>query len=340
LRDKALPSDLAEACLLTWLFGGFCDKIHCRKENDAQGAASKVFIEPPGWNCNPNATGDWIMRPALISAVLSLVVFLPVPSNAGEPSKSPDSSNMIFARHPFETAIVRQPLMFAVIIVDDDAKELAECLRFAYTNLRESLLVPVSQHGRLGGLTILSGANVTESNVRRAIRSLPVGPTDTLFVYYGGHGGINTSDGGHYLTMKSGHLSRTQVEKEIAAKRPQLGVLFTDCCSNYFPPVPGRTPTSMPVASRPANWKTIERLFFNLNGMVSVTAARPGQTALAPLFTFAFCSTLTASPAELGLGDRQNWSCALKQIPARTKLYGNWNIEQPCQTFKLGPWEK
>ncbi len=229
-----------------------------------------------------------------------------------------------------------RPLMHAVVVVDTDAPHLENHLKYDYACLSYSLLTPVSEHGRLANWRILYGSTATPANAIQTVQSLTVSPADTLLVYYTGHGAINTSDNGHYLTMTHGNLSRKQLVQAIAAKHPRLGILVTDCCS-AFCTLPPRTQVSTTQFQPAANWSTIERLFFAPRGRVSVTAARPGNLAYSTVFTTAFCSALTANPTELAMGTR-NWSPFLEQVTMRTKAI--FQFEQPCHCFYLGPWER
>src|ERR1019366_4525429 len=150
------------------------------------------------------------------------------------------------------------------------------------------LLTPVWQHDQLGDWRVLYGTTATPSNVIREIRSLTVGPNDTLLVFFAGHGGINANSRIQYFSMTRGFLSQQQVAQEIAAHRPRLGVLVSECCSTYFPGEMPRAQTNTSQATaKTANWQTIRSLFFDLRGTVTVTAASPGQVSYATFFTTA-----------------------------------------------------
>jgi len=283
------------------------------------------------------------MRSLLLTPFVLLALFpAPLPASEAPPAQLPVGTPDTILRNRFASPRVglNPPLMHCVVIVDTDAVNIREWLRYNYANLSAYLFTPVWQHGQLGDWRILYGSVATPANTIHAIRSLPIGPTDTLLVYYAGHGGIKRSDGRHYLTMNRGELARAQVANEITAKHPYLGILLTDCCSSFYTsiPLPQRQPTAM---QRNANWEPIQQLFFGLNGFIDVTAARPRQLAwtyphLGSVFTFAFCSVLIDSPAELAQGERLIWSRFLKQVTARTGAI--FRFEQPCHPFYLGGW--
>jgi hypothetical protein len=226
--------------------------------------------------------------------------------------------------------------LHCVLILDTNATELAQYLVSDYAWLHRYLLTPVAEHGQLGTCRVLSGPTATPAQAIAEVRSLSLSPADPLLVYYAGHGGIKRQDGKHYLGMKQGELSRSQLIDAMTAQNPRLAVLLTDCCSNYYSAAPSRQAIS--VRDFATNWDTIQRLFFDLEGRVSVTAAKPGQLAYVGVFTSAFCSALTASPSSLGMDGRRNWTPFLQQVTARTKDY--YPAGQPCHPFYLGPWPK
>jgi len=227
--------------------------------------------------------------------------------------------------------------MNCVFIFDTNATELKLCLQWDDRWLNAFLVTPVREHGQLGEVEVLRGDSVTPENVIKAIRSISVGSSDTLLVYYAGHGGISTRDRLPYFTMRSGELGRAEVVAEMSKKRPSLSVLMSECCSSPFDYVPKRN-TAMAEVPRAANWDTIRQLFFDVTGRVSVTAVAPGQLAHATVFTRGFCLAGTASPSELAPGQtRVTWSRFLKQVSERSKEY--YGSEEPCHPYHIGGWE-
>jgi hypothetical protein len=110
----------------------------------------------------------------------------------------------------------------------------------------------------------------------RAIQELSVQPRDTVFFYFTGHGSVD--DQGHYFALARGKLYRKTLLNALAAKRPQLSVLISDCCNTrsdgylYAAPnirtVPPRNPTPL-----------FRSLFLEPQGTVDITSSSPGESA-------------------------------------------------------------
>ena len=143
--------------------------------------------------------------------------------------------------------------------------------------------------------TVLEGDAVTPDGIRGAIQAIDVKPTDTLLVFYAGHGAW--SEGGHYLRMNDGKvLERKDLRAAIEAKAPRLGVLVTDCCSTYV----GKHAFAKQLINDPDLFRD---LFFRHRGVIDVTAAEKGQVAVGDeiqggYFTSALVDALTTVPRE------------------------------------------
>jgi hypothetical protein len=82
-------------------------------------------------------------------------------------------------------------------------------------------------------LDMFTGAKVTPDNILTYYRGLAVGPGETLLFYYSGHGGLHWTKG-HYMALTHGKLYRNDLLEAMASRKPQLRVLLTDCCANYY----------------------------------------------------------------------------------------------------------
>jgi hypothetical protein len=86
-------------------------------------------------------------------------------------------------------------------------------------------------------LTVLTGDDVTADNILATVDGLEVGPTETLFCYYGGHGAYDDDmadddpSGGHHFQIPGGDLLRADLVNALKNKGAQLTVLLTDTCN-------------------------------------------------------------------------------------------------------------
>jgi len=103
-----------------------------------------------------------------------------------------------------------------------------------------------------------------------------IGPEDTLYVHYSGHGMILDQNAGEQFlqTCDLENLSRDEWAAEIDAIPCRLKILITDCCSTY--------PSEFVVAEgdeKVIPWKNVYYLLMKHEGFVNITAASPGQAA-------------------------------------------------------------
>ena len=89
------------------------------------------------------------------------------------------------------------------------------------------------QLGERYTLEVFAGKQVTPGRILAYYRDLASEPGESLVFYYSGHGGLHYTKG-HYLALTHGRLYRNDLLAAIAAKKPQLTVLLTDCCANWY----------------------------------------------------------------------------------------------------------
>jgi hypothetical protein len=135
----------------------------------------------------------------------------------------------------------------AVLVVDTETKFQAIKNNL---ELMLAILEPFRAERRCD-ITVLTEDRATAAGMRAAIRACGDVSSDTLLVYYTGHG-LTDLGRGHALNFTRGPaLLRADVREEMAALRPRLGVLLTECCSilDVLPPskmgkspIPGEAP--------------------------------------------------------------------------------------------------
>lgn len=127
-------------------------------------------------------------------------------------------------------------------------------------------------------MTEIQGEGATSEAVMAAFDDFAaaVGPDDTVFIHFSGHGLIpDPAKNEQYLQfcdMRS--LSRGAWADRIAALPGRLRIFVTDCCSSY----PVRELAEGPEVVNP--WNSFYYLFRLHEGFVNITAASPGQDAL------------------------------------------------------------
>ena len=181
--------------------------------------------------------------------------------------------------------------LHALLIGDTNDASIGESVGRDVDNVRRTLDVGVPEARY--DVTIIQGDEATPAGILQKISALGILPTDSLFVYYAGHGAWY--DGGHYLRMNDGKiLERKDLRAAMQKSGARLAVLVTDCCSTYV--------GQRAYAQQPINDPDVFRdLFFRHRGLVDVTAAEKGQVAVGDeiaggCFTRAFVDALTTVP--------------------------------------------
>lgn len=125
---------------------------------------------------------------------------------------------------------------------------------------------------------VVDGENATKQNILNRFEEfvLTVGPEDTLYVHFSGHGIIlDPASGEQFLQGVDEELFSRKLWAEKIEQLPcKLKILITDCCSTY--------PEGFVVAEgddRVEPWQNLYSLFLEHEGFVNITAASPGQPA-------------------------------------------------------------
>lgn len=124
----------------------------------------------------------------------------------------------------------------------------------------------------------VSGEAATAANILSEFTSFAegVGPEDTIYVHFSGHGAIRDAAVGEQFLVACDGLgfSREEWARQIDALPCRLKILVTDCCSSFF--------GDFVVAEGDAEvipWTTLYYLLLGHTGFVNITAASPGQPA-------------------------------------------------------------
>ncbi|MBL9115745.1 MAG: YARHG domain-containing protein [Verrucomicrobiaceae bacterium] len=127
---------------------------------------------------------------------------------------------------------------------------------------------------------VVEGPLATKSGVEAQFNSFcsAVGPEDTIYVHFSGHGEIPdpTTNRQHLLMIDDTAIKRDEWADQINDLPCKLKILITDCCSTF--------PHKHEIAEgdelvRP--WRNLYSLLMEHEGFVNITAASPGQPAYA-----------------------------------------------------------
>jgi hypothetical protein len=193
------------------------------------------------------------------------------------------------------------------------------------------------------GITNLNRRPVLSTDgVLAAIESLSVDENDVIWFYYSGHGTHVVERDDHALTMfpnKNAARFATQIlyrktlRDAIAAKKPRLAVLLTDCCYglasiNQLGEIENEKTfkASLPLAGdAPARPEKISRVFQFLlmhGGVVDMTGSRKGELSWwfwptpGQLFTSSFVGYLTDKSKK---NERVSWNAIQRDVATQVE---------------------
>lgn len=128
------------------------------------------------------------------------------------------------------------PKMHALLVIADDYEDpesngIAASVRIDLANVSSFLGVLERRQVVTVAKSMVRGRKVTDTAVLAALKAIPSGPDDVLFVYFSGHGGM--AQGRPFLSMATGDdLDRKKLLTALDAKPARLRILIADACTN------------------------------------------------------------------------------------------------------------
>lgn len=153
----------------------------------------------------------------------------------------------------------------------------------------------------------------TPREVLADLKEMKVGTNDAIVLYHSGHGMIadpKSPEASQIVLTDEGPIERGELLQILKAKHARGLVLLTDCCSSYPQTPVARHVTRTNLAY---NARTIQALFLQVRGLISITAAEPGDGA---------------TPAHVGSNPGQASSAftvaLLRLMCNQDRSYANW----------------
>ena len=210
-----------------------------------------------------------------------------------------------------------------IIAADTNDQKIGESVK-ADLNMLEFVMQD-SLSKNLYSITRIEGSRFTSSTIERTIANLNVvAGSDSILICLSCHGGYEVKRKLHFTQMSDKQpLFQNEILGWVKRKRPRVGAVLTDACSSFvnlrnkvLPAIEGRPP-----AKRfPPLFRT---LFFESNGLVFITAAKPGDVANGTpdggVFTLSMLDSISAN-----LQRPMSWSEFVANINRRAKDSRNW----------------
>ena len=191
----------------------------------------------------------------------------------------------------------------ALLVIMDDDPTIGENVKVDRKRVKQLLGGIQSSICEVKTTTLLSSEDTaTRDKILQWIRNVNVATNDIVFIYYAGHGAMN-SDNQTFLATEGQPLFRAELVsalEQVAAAR--LTLLITDCCSSLVQSDISSTLQSNRGVT-PLTQRVLRNLFLEHEGFLHVTAATEGQygwsnTVTGGWFTKHFIEALDSNPDE------------------------------------------
>jgi hypothetical protein len=228
-------------------------------------------------------------NPFLASAILAFLLVSPSMVHAEIPADDPG-------------------VLHYLLIADSNDRAIGPAVRMDVGLMEEMIASRIPKKYRNG--RALVGNDCSPQEIRRFFREVMIGPNDALMFYYSGHGLVNPKNLDQIYTMGKGTITRNEIINLIQSRKPRLGVVLADCCSN-FPgqPIKNTRNTGVvwtkPITSPRVIDPVAKALFFGHKGLCVLAAAEDGCVAATAaelggsVFTVAFKNILSKTPQQI-----------------------------------------
>ena len=164
---------------------------------------------------------------------------------------------------------------------------------------------------------ILSGRQVSKTNILNTIKKIDVKSNDVFLVYFSGHGAVEGRKPRHHIYPCVGPVVyRDDLDTALRQKKSRLNILITDACSSS---VEGyKFAASRSRQSTDAAIENLKILFNDYSGYLSLTAATEGEVAMGPDSGGFFTSSLVKNVLISNPPD--NWDDVLKETKRQVNL--------------------
>jgi Caspase domain len=222
--------------------------------------------------------------------------------------------------------------LHVLMVFDTTDVDLAPSLKIDEWRMRRclKLSIPADRYQ----VTLLKGKDVTPERIFDYYRNLKPDARDGLLFFYGGHGATDTNTKLHFLDLACGKpLVRADLRKAMEAKKTDLVLLLTDCCSTPQK-ISKLTAQRRVQESRDSRaiHPTVRCLLFQARGTIDVTAATNNASwsdnEKGGLFTRSLCRMLTENVKSLDT-DRDgfvSWQEFFPQLQKETQItFHGWS---------------
>ena len=167
----------------------------------------------------------------------------------------------------------------ALLVIMDDDPSIGKSVDVDRQHIKKLLNSVQNEICDVETTILLSSKDTaTHDGILRWVQNINVATNDVVFIYYSGHGGMN-SEGKTFLVTEGKFLYRSDLVNALEhARLPRLTLLITDCCSSLVESNLEPMLQSSRSGARPTQ-QVLNNLFLEHRGFLHLTSASEGQYA-------------------------------------------------------------
>jgi hypothetical protein len=218
--------------------------------------------------------------------------------------------------------VSKEPSAFRVVLACDTfSQDISSGTNADFSRMKKTMYRIGSRIGMKPQFTLLKGSDLSLTNIKSWVASLPKPSNDILIFYFSGHGFryANTTSKWPFLYLHGQSVSGQSIYQEIRKIQPRFALVLFDCCNNkiaYRKSPSQHYHSSDFVISGRSSIRGIRSLFLRSRGIVTVSASSPGEYAIAlvgqkprgSVFTMGLLNSLRKNSRKTNA----NWKSVLK----------------------------
>lgn len=221
--------------------------------------------------------------------------------------------------------------VYALIVGDTYSKDISMQVKKDMKLVKNETHEIASSLGTRAHVIMIDGFQAQRSSVLNAIDKMQIKNDDILIFYYSGHGCRYEEKESKwpvmYFSRCTQYLDLDEVIDTIKMKNIRFSLVIADCC-NDFRTVPLSGPQKFSLAFNPGRKfhmsQHIGYLFKSSEGMIVLSAAKPGEYSWSTDFGGVLTLALMDELSEQKLEPQKRWESILQQIVKKTK-----NVQEP-----------
>jgi hypothetical protein len=181
-----------------------------------------------------------------------------------------------------------RPSLRAIILCDTVSSNIKKASFVDITNMKKMTKILARELKMKRRVTLVKGKHLTKAPLENWVNRLPFSSNDIVLFYYSGHGFRFDHDISAWPTFVLGHKKNNEtlvggesIYQEIRRRAPRLAIIMFDCCNFAISSKKMIFPSKELFSFKKTKLPGIHTLFEHTRGIITITAASPGELAIA-----------------------------------------------------------